>query len=102
MVSEVNDIETFNKIIAEQDKVLIDFWAPWCGPCQALMPTVNSVAEKVSDQVTTVKVNIDELPTLAQKFGVRAIPTLLFFSGSEIKARSSGLISEQALLDLVQ
>ena len=63
---------------------MVDFWAPWCGPCKALAPTLEEIAEELSDEVSIHKVNVDENAALAAEYGVRSIPTLLVFRNGEL------------------
>ena len=77
--------------------MLVDFWAPWCGPCKALAPAVERVAETLSPRVRVLKLNIDDAQEVAQRLGIRSIPTLAIFQGGREAARTSGLMSEQAL-----
>ena len=82
--------------------VLVDFWAPWCGPCKMMAPTLNSIAETDSDKVSIAKVNVDNNQPLAQKFGIRSIPTLVLFKdGKEVK-RFSGIRAKKFLLKEVE
>ncbi len=77
---------------------LVDFWAPWCGPCKMIAPTLNSIAETESDKVTIAKVNVDEEKQISAKYGIRSIPTLIFFKdGKEVK-RISGIRSKKQLV----
>ena len=72
----------FDSVIAGADKpVLVDFWAPWCGPCRALGPTVEQVSEEMADRLTVYKCNVDEEPDLATRFRIVSIPTLILFKG---------------------
>ena len=74
----------FDAIITGSDKpVLVDFWASWCGPCRALGPIVEQIGEEMSDRLTVYKCNVDEEGSLAQRFGIMSIPTLILFKGGQ-------------------
>ena len=74
----------FSEIVAATPLLLVDFWAPWCGPCRAVAPVLEELARTEAGRVVVAKVNVDEQPTLAQRYGVQAIPTLLFFKDGRI------------------
>lgn len=76
--------ENFNEIISGSQPVLVDFWATWCGPCRMLGPTVEAVAKEYDGKVTVAKCNVDECEDVAVQFGIRNIPTLLFFKGGQV------------------
>ncbi|MGQ3478217.1 thioredoxin [Paenibacillus sp. TY11] len=76
---------------------LVDFWAPWCPPCQVQLPIVNELAEDLAGQATVAKVNVDEEIELAQQFGVRSIPTLLLFKDGKLAETMVGIEQKQAL-----
>ena len=81
--------------------VLVDSWAPWCGPCKMLTPILEKVKEDVGDSAVISKVNVDENPQLASKFGVRSIPTILIFKNGEIKETLVGLKQQAELTSLL-
>ncbi len=94
--------ETFDKEVLQSDKpVLVDFWAPWCGPCRMLSPVVDEVAEEVSDKVKVVKINVDEQPELASQYGVMSIPTLCLFQNGKVETQSVGVVSKQQILEMI-
>ncbi|MFT5016526.1 MAG: thioredoxin [Neolewinella sp.] len=87
----------FNDLVAGGKPFVVDFYADWCGPCQALLPTVEKLAKEFAGKVDIVKVNIDEQRGLADKFGVRSIPALFFLEGDQLKDSLKGMASEYEL-----
>lgn len=85
-----------------QDTVLIDFWAPWCGPCRMLSPVIDEIAQSLTPGLKVAKVNVDEQPELAMKFGVMSIPTLVVLKGGEIVMSSVGVKSKSSILQMLQ
>lgn len=102
MTKETSD-DNFQKDVIENSKtVLIDFWAPWCGPCRQLSPIVDEVAKEVGDSVEVFKCNVDENPEVPSKFMVRGIPTLMIFKGGKLIDTKVGSLPKAALLEWVK
>ncbi len=78
--------------------VLVDFWAPWCGPCKMIAPILDEMARERGDKLRIAKVNVDDNPALAARFGIRSIPTLLIFNGGELRETLVGLTGKNSLL----
>lgn len=87
----------FDSTISSDKPVLVDFWAPWCGPCRMLGPTIDELADTVGDSALICKLNLDESPDIAQKYGVNQIPTIIFFKKSKMVG-VSGTATKDALL----
>ncbi len=101
-IIEIND-ESFEKIVLKSDKpVMVDFWAPWCGPCKAIAPTIDALEKEFGDKMSFVKVNVDENPISPSKYGVQAIPTLIFFKNGEIAEQITGMVAKQKLEETIK
>ena len=88
---EVKTTADFDRLVAQSSlPVLVDYWAPWCGPCRMVAPELEKVARRQAGQAIVVKVNTDELSELGQRFGIRSIPTLAVFTGGKEATRESG------------
>ena len=88
-------------LAATQGLVMIDFWAAWCGPCRAIAPVLEQIAEASEGRVTLLKVNVDENPGLAARYGIRSIPTILFVKQGTVVDRIVGAVPKAVVQDLV-
>jgi thioredoxin 1 len=93
----VSDADFENEVLKADGPVMVDFWAEWCGPCKALSPIVDEVANEVAGKMKVVKVNIDENPNAPTKYGVRGIPTLMIFKDGELVDTKVGGMSKTQL-----
>lgn len=87
---QVNNENFESEVLKSEKPVVVDFWAEWCGPCKALAPILDEISSEMSGRAAVVKVNVDEAADLAQQYGIRGIPTLIFFKGGEVKSTLVG------------
>ncbi len=100
---EVQDESVFDAMTGQSAlPVLIDFWAPWCGPCKMVAPEMMKVADELAGRVLVAKVNTEALPRLAQRFGINAIPTLALFAGGRELARQAGAMSAPGIVQFIR
>jgi thioredoxin 1 len=97
MVIEINDQNFESEVLKCEVPVIVDFWAPWCGPCRMITPLTEKLAEKYADKVKFCKLNVDENPNMARKYQVMSIPLLLFFKGGKQVDSVVGLVPESTL-----
>ncbi len=94
--------DSFKEVVLDSDKlVLVDFWASWCGPCLALAPVIDDIAEEYSDSVKICKLNVDENQKTAMQYGIKGIPTILFFKNGNVVEQSVGLVPKEQLKELI-
>ena len=98
-MKHVSDDSFESDVLKADGPVLVDFWAPWCGPCKAIAPILEEIATELDGKLTIGKVNVDENEAISAEYGVRAIPTLLLFKGGSVVEQIVGMTSKDALLE---
>ncbi|HEY7785376.1 MAG TPA: thioredoxin [Pyrinomonadaceae bacterium] len=100
-VIEVSDSSFEKDVLQANVPVLVDFWAAWCAPCRMLAPTVEAVAEKYSGSARVVKLNVDDNPSISQRYGIKGIPTLILFKSGKEEERVVGATSKEAISRMI-
>lgn len=97
----VTDNEFETQVLKAALPVLVDFWAPWCGPCKAIGPMVGELANEFDGKITIGKMNVDENPSTPGKYGIRAIPTLILFKGGKVVDQVTGAVGKSQLVAML-
>lgn len=97
-----NDMNFDEEVMKSNDPVLVDFTATWCGPCKALSPIVDQLADELNGKIKVGKLDVDDAPVTASKLGVRGVPTLMLFKNGQRAAQLVGLTSKQKILAMIQ
>ncbi|MCU0240821.1 MAG: thioredoxin [Vicinamibacteria bacterium] len=97
----LTDANWEQEVIASPQPVLVDFWAEWCAPCRSLAPTIDALAAEMSGRLRVGKLNVEENPQVAMRYGITNLPTLLLLKGGQVREQRMGLISKDKLVQLV-
>jgi thioredoxin 1 len=101
MATQVTDGNFDQEVLKSSIPVLVDFWAPWCGPCRAMGPIIDELAGEFEGKVKICKMNVDENSASPSKFGIRAIPTLILFKDGEVVDQTTGAVSKSSIKDMI-
>jgi len=101
MANQVTDGNFESEVLKCELPVLVDFWAPWCGPCRAMGPIIDELANELTGQVKVCKMNVDENAASPSRFGIRAIPTLILFKNGEVLDQTTGAVSKSSIKDMI-
>lgn len=94
---DISDDNFEAEVLGSDRPALVDFWAEWCGPCRALAPSVDAIAEEYRDRANVYKMNVDSNTKIPERYGIRGIPTLILFSGGQEQERIVGVVSREAI-----
>ncbi|MDX8398358.1 MAG: thioredoxin TrxA [Mariprofundaceae bacterium] len=100
-IIHVTDDSFDTDVLKASGPVLVDFWAPWCGPCKQIAPILNEITSEFGDKITIAKVDIDDNPNTPGKYGVRGIPTLMIFSGGNVQGTKVGAVTKGKLTEFI-
>ena len=101
-VMEIGDSSFDAEVLKSEKPVLVDFWAPWCGPCRAIAPVIDELMATYGDRIKFTKWNVDDNPVTPGKFGIKAIPTLIFFKEGSVVEQVTGMVAKSKLEETIK
>jgi thioredoxin 1 len=101
-IKEIDDSNFEDEVLKSDMPVLVDFWAPWCGPCKAIAPIIDELSKDFSGKLKFTKFNVDESPLTPGKYGIRAIPTLIFFKDGQVSEQITGMVAKAKLQESIK
>lgn len=101
-IMEVGDDSFSSEVLKSEKPVVVDFWAPWCGPCRAIAPMMEELVKEYGTQVKFAKCNVDDNPVTPSQYGIKAIPTLIFFNEGKVVNQITGMVAKSKLVDTIK
>jgi len=99
---ELNETNFEAEVLSATQPVLVDFWAEWCGPCKMIAPVLDEIAREQTGKAKVAKVNVDDSPGLAARYGIQSIPTLLYFAGGEVRDQTIGVTGKKVIVSKLE
>ena len=99
---EINPSNFETEVLKSNVPVLVDFWAEWCGPCKMLAPVLDEIAREKADHLKVAKVNVDDNPAMAERYGIQSIPTLLYIANGEVHSQTVGVVGKRKIVEQLE